>query len=297
MERLVTDLLDLSRIEAGKMKLRRTVLNLCEVGKKARHEYLPIAEEKGIELNIRLPDAPVLLYADGDKITQIFGNLLSNAIRFTESGGRITIQVEEDDDFVRCAVSDTGIGIAEEHIPKLFAKFAQVGRTDGPGYKGTGLGLAIVKGLVERHGGSISVDSVPGKGSTFMFTLKKTPFPKILIVEDDPYYTEAITRFLKMQGYRFITASDGEQALRLARAELPSLIILDMMLPGMNGYEVIGRLKHDSRTLDIPILISSGFEVDHDQLDRLNNRSVIPVMKKPFIPDDLQVRIGELLVG
>ncbi len=297
MERLVTDLLDLSRIEAGKMELRRTVLDVGEVSKKARQEYLPIAADKEVELDIRLPDASVLLYADGDKITQIFGNLLSNAIRFTDAGGQVTIQVEEDDDFVRCAVSDTGIGIAEEHIPKLFSKFAQVGRADGPGYKGTGLGLAIVKGLVERHGGSISVDSVPGKGSTFMFTLKKTPFPKILIVEDDPYYTEAITRFLKMQGYRFITASNGEQALRLARAELPSLIILDMMLPGMNGYEIIGRLKHDSRTLDIPILISSGFGVDHDQLGRLNNHSMIPVMKKPFIPDDLQVRIGELLVG
>jgi PAS domain S-box-containing protein len=297
MERLVTDLLDLSRIEAGKMELRRTVLDVCEVSKKVQQEYLTIAAEKGIELDIRLPDVPIILYADGDKITQILSNLLNNAIRFTEPGGRIVISVEEDDDFVRCAVSDTGIGIAEEYIPKLFSKFTQVGRTDGPGYKGTGLGLAIVKGLVERHGGSISVNSMQGKGSTFTFTLKKTLFPKILIVEDDPNYIEVITRFLKTQGYRFITANDGEQALRLARAELPSLIILDLMLPGMNGYEVIGRLKHDSRTLDIPILISSGFDVDNEQLDRLNNHSTIPVMKKPFIPDDLRLRIGELLVG
>ena len=297
MERLVTDLLDLSRIEAGKMELRRTVLDVCEIGRKVQHEYVHIAAEKGIELEIRLTDAPVTLYADGDKIMQIFGNLLNNAFRFTEPGGRITIQVDEDNDFVRCSVSDTGIGIAEEHMPKLFSKFAQVGRADGPGYKGAGLGLAIVKGLVERHGGSISVDSAPGKGSTFTFTLKKTPFPKILIVEDDPNYAEMITRFLKTQGYRLLTACDGVKAVTLARAETPSLIILDLMLPGMNGYEVIGRLKHDNRTLDIPILISSGFEVDSDRLDRLNNHSVIPVMKKPFVPDDLQIRIGELLVG
>ncbi len=295
LTRLVTDLLDISKIEAGKVTLRKSSIDLCEIVKKAKKSFKQKAGEKNIKLELHLPETPIKLFADGDKVTQIFNNLVSNALRYTEKG-KITITVEDKKETVECCVSDTGIGIAKENIPKLFSKFEQFGRVEGPGYKGTGLGLAIIKGLVEKHGGRVWVESELGKGSSFWFTLKKVQFPRILVVDDEQNTVEIVKRFLSVGDYRFIEAYDGKKAIEKAIKENPSLIVLDMMLPEMNGYEVIEGLKRNEQTHNIPILILSAFTVDRERLDNDgNSHKNIPVMEKPIKPEELLNNVQDML--
>lgn len=297
LTRLITDLLDISKIEAGKVKLWKSSVDLRELVEKIAHSFENQAAEKKIRLKMVLPEEPLKIYADGDKITQIFNNLVSNAIRYTEADGEITILVEEGEDEVNCSVSDTGIGIAEENIPKLFSKFEQFGRVEGPGYKGTGLGLAIVKGLVEKHEGRVGVESKLGKGTTFWFTLKKRPFPKILVVDDDESVVVDAKDYLSEDNYSVVEASDGDVVVEKAQSEKVSLILLDMRLPKMSGYEVIGRLKQDKRTQDIPILMMSSFLVDRECLDQEGVHTAIPFIEKPFEGDVLRRTVKDLLMA
>jgi PAS domain S-box-containing protein len=293
---LITDLLDMSRIEGGGDRLQRSPVDLSDIVKKIKKEHFRKADEKSIHIQTIIPGMMHKLYADTDKIVQIFNHLVGNAIRFTGEGGKITIQAEEKDGFFECSVSDTGIGIAVENISKLFVKFQQFNREDGPGYKGTGVGLAIVKALIAKHEGKIWVESAVGKGTTFWFTLKKVPFPKILIVDDEKELVEVIKGVLSADQYRFIESYNGEDAVRLAKKEHPSLILLDMNLPGMSGYEVIGRLKQDARTKDIRILIITGYVVDEEELGKVKDNVAIPIMSKPFKPMRFRNRVRELLI-
>ncbi len=297
LTRLITDLLDVSKIEAGKITLRRRSVDACEIVRRILQSFDSQAQEKSIELTAQLPDDPLKLFVDDDKITQIFSNLLSNAIRCTPEGGSISIRVEEKEngDVVECSVSDTGIGIAEKDMPRLFSKFEQLGRTEGSGYKGTGLGLVIVKGLVEKHGGKIWVESELGKGSMFTFTLKKMPFPKVLVVDDEKSVVDIIKKFLSRDDYQFIEAFDGQEAVKKAKSEHPSLIVLDMMLPGLDGYGVIERLKEDKHTRDIPILILSAATVDKERIERVDDTLQIPIMSKPIQQEELLNYVQEMV--
>jgi len=296
LNRLVTDLLDLSRIEEGKLRLRRRLVDFCEIARGVCKSFLTQTREMKIELNLRLPGAPLRLYADDDKIAQILNNLLMNALRFTNKGGKILVHVEEAEDGVKCSVIDTGIGIAEENIPKLFSKFQQVGRVDGPGYKGTGLGLAICKGLVEKHGGKIWAESRIGQGSAFRFIIPSSPAPKVLIVDDEQPVVELVREFLEEDGYRFTEANNGMDAIDKAVSEKPAVIIMDMRLPGMNGYEIVGRLKHDIRTKDIPIIIMSAFDVDRARLGESAETTAFPIISKPFEREAIRNSVREALV-
>ncbi|NQT23999.1 hybrid sensor histidine kinase/response regulator [candidate division KSB1 bacterium] len=296
LNRLVTDLLDLSRIEEGKLKLRKSVIDMCQLANKMYEAYKVQAKMKNIHLNLALKDCPVKIYADEDKVMQIFNNLLSNAFRFTNDGGSITLHVINKGSAIQCAVEDTGIGISQDNIKKLFSKFEQVGRVHGPGYKGTGLGLAICKGLVKKHGGKIWAESKMSKGSKFIFELKKAPFPKILIVDDEPSIIEIIREFLKEDGYRLLEAHNGYEAVNLATQEKPAMIVLDMKLPGMNGYEIVGRLKQDMRTKDIPLIVISAFDVDQEKLSHPDEQAAYPVITKPFDRETLRGRIRSILI-
>jgi signal transduction histidine kinase len=299
LTRLVTDLLDISKIEQNKLKLRKSSMDLWNTAQKIHNEYRPRAESKGIrlELDRQFSGDTLRFYGDEDKIIQILNNLLGNAIRCSALGGQITIRLIDEKDFVRFAISDTGIGISKENASKLFDKFQQIGRVDGPGYKGTGLGLAISKGLVEKHGGKIWIESELGQGSTFYFTLKKELFPKILIVDDSKELIELVQQMLAETEYRYTEAYDGEQAVQIAQNDRFDLILLDMQLPKMSGYEVIGRLKQDKRTHDIPILIMSAFSVDRDHVNQISDETAIPVIKKPFVIDEIKETVEELLIN
>ena len=295
LKRLIRDLLDLSKIEANKVDLYRTSFDLCETIRKIRNDFEPKISEAQIALKIEQPDKPLKLYADKDKIKQIFNNFISNAIRFTDPGGEITITVKEIEDAIECRVSDTGIGIAKKDIPKLFSKFEQIGRAKKSGYKGTGLGLAITKGLIEKHEGKIQVESEVGKGTSFIFTLKKVSFPKILIVDDEQIMIDLAKEILKKSDFQCLEANNGAVAIEKAQSENPSLILLDIVMPGMNGYEIIGRLKQDKRTHQIPILIMSAYSVNQEQLEQYNNHMEIPCMQKPFNPETLKTKVYNML--
>jgi len=293
---LVNDLLDVSKIEEGKLKLRRRSMEICRTVEKLYEEYKPQTDKKDIRLIKRLPKKPVMIYADEDKIIQIFNNLLNNALHFTMSDDTITIGVKDRNNHIECYVSDTGVGIDEKHIPKLFQKFEQIDRVDGPGYKGTGLGLAICKGLAEKHKGKIWAESELGKGATFRFTIPKISFPKIMIVDDEENVIEVIEGLLANENYQFLSANDGENAVKKIIEELPSLIILDIRLKESSGYEVIGRLKQDQRTVNIPILVMSAYSVNKQVLNQLNKHSVIPTITKPFEPDELKNKVRGLIL-
>lgn len=234
-------------------------------------------------------------FGDEDKLTQIFNNLISNALRYTKSGGRIVIKASEENDFIHCSVADTGVGIAKKDIPKLFSKFEQFGRVEGSGYKGTGLGLAIAKGLIEKQGGKIWIESELGKGTTFFFTLEKVPPPKILIVDDEPGVVNVVKQFLKGNGYQFLEANDGSTAIEMARMNEPSLVVLDLALPDMNGYQVIERLKQHEQTSDIPVLLLSGYAVDEERLEQIDSRTSFPFIPKPIKLDVLCNNVKEIL--
>jgi PAS domain S-box-containing protein len=293
---LITDLLDMSRIESGDEKLHRRAVALDEVVREIERKFSPQAREKSIEMNIVLPETLDKIYGDSEKIFQVFSHLVNNAIRFTDKKGKITVEVKEKHGVFECRVSDTGVGIAQANLGKLFIKFEQFDREDGPGYKGTGVGLAIVKALVEKHEGRIWVESQAGKGTTFWFTFKKVPFPKVLLVDDEKALVKIMKATLSVNQYVFIESNTGEDAIEKAREEQPSLILLDMNLPGMSGYEVIGRLKQDVRTKDIRILIISGYVVDEQELDKVKDNVAIPVMSKPFESQQLRDAVQELLM-
>ncbi len=170
--RIVNDLLDVSKIEAGKVELRKELINIKNVIDRAISSFETKLKDKGLELRMSLPEKGFDVYADSDKVTQVITNLVSNAIKHTKKG-YIEILVEEKADEITCSVFDTGIGIAKEDLGRVFNKFEQFGRRDEPDERGAGLGLSIAKGLVEMHRGSIWVESEVGKGSKFVFTLPK----------------------------------------------------------------------------------------------------------------------------
>lgn len=174
LARIINGLLDISKLEAGRVELKRSRMDLREPIRQVIAAFELRATTKGLALNAEVPDEPLPVDADLDKVIQILTNLVGNAMKFTERGG-ITITAKADGGVVECRVRDTGPGIAPEHLPKMFNRFQQFGRTTGPGEKGTGLGLAITKGLVELHGGTIRVESTVGEGTTFVFTLPRGP--------------------------------------------------------------------------------------------------------------------------
>jgi len=179
LARIISGLLDVSKIEAGKVELRKQDVDLQALIREVALGFEVKARERGLELRLNLPEKAIRVYADEDKLNQILSNLIDNAVKFTPQG-MIEVSAAEDAGQVECRVRDTGIGIGPESLPKIFDKFTQFGRKDGPGEKGTGLGLSIVKGLVEVHGGEIQVQSELGQGTTMSFTLPKLSFEERL---------------------------------------------------------------------------------------------------------------------
>jgi signal transduction histidine kinase len=172
LDRLINNVLDLQKLEAGKIQFNITPNDINEVAREIYLTMLPVAKEKGLEFKLQLDAAPVSVQFDRDSITQVLTNLFNNAFKFTENGG-VTITVSHDDNFIQVVVSDTGLGIKKEDIPKLFHAFEQLDRKRGRKIEGSGLGLAICKEIIEKHRGMIWVESELGKGSIFYFTLPR----------------------------------------------------------------------------------------------------------------------------
>ena len=264
---LVDDLLDISRIESGRLDLSPEPMEVTEAVGRVITSMQARADEKSQTLRSDLPAELPTVSADFDRVVQILANLVGNACQYTPDGGEILVSARPDGSKVQVSVRDTGVGIRAEDQESIFDRFF---RADDPlvqSTPGTGLGLSIVKSLVEMQGGEIWVDSELGEGSTFTFTLQtcEAPTPastelsleKLLIVEDDPHIAQLIRLHLSNKYREVFIAHRGQEALQIAKRERPDLITLDVMLPGMDGFEVLERLKSEPDTWGIPVIIVS----------------------------------------
>jgi signal transduction histidine kinase/DNA-binding response OmpR family regulator len=274
---LINDILDLSKIEAGKMDIYLEDVEIVPLLEEVRSIIVPMAEKNGNALEYRLADNLGSMRTDRTKLKQSLLNLFSNGSKFTENG-RLTLNVqrfETDKPMVSFAVSDTGIGMTEEQLGRLFQAFNQADASTTKKYGGTGLGLAITRNFCQLLGGNVTVTSKPGEGSTFTIVLPDSPVgpapakatdapplsvevdsaPTVLVVDDDPTARELLSANLKGAGYRLLQAASGDEALSLARSTRPDAITLDVMMPKPDGWDVLSALKADANLRDIPVVI------------------------------------------
>lgn len=296
LNRLVTEATDVSRIESRRIQLRRTGVRMQDWVEKICEGYQSQAREKGIQLSHTISATMEPVCLDSDKIGRIFDKFIGNSLRFTQSGGAISVEVRDGAGFIECIVSDTGTGIAEEDLSKLFIKSEPLGSMELPDCPGAVYSLSLCREWIEKHGGKITVQSEPGKRTTFRFTLAKAPFPAILVVESVKKEIEIIKELLAKDCYIILDASDGKSGFIEAVEKQPSLIVLDMKMNDMSGYEFIGRLKQDSRTHSIPLLAVRLMNADKDLQFDSDVHSVFPVITMPLKQSTLREKIHELLV-
>ncbi|HEX5226953.1 MAG TPA: response regulator [Bryobacteraceae bacterium] len=263
---LINDVLDLSKIEAGRLELRLETFPMAVAVAEVLTSVRPLAATKSLSLDSDV-DTQLMLHADRLRFKEILFNLLSNAIKFTPSGGRVWIESSLAAGFVCIVVGDTGIGIAADDQEAIFESFRQASATTKGVREGTGLGLAITKRLVEHHGGRIWVESETGKGSRFFFTLRLSPLeaetpvagvaglsPLLLLASPATDRSDEIVQHLQEEGFRLETAGSGADAFLKAQDLRPDLVLLDMELPGKSGWETLHDLKNSAATRSIPVI-------------------------------------------
>lgn len=281
---LINDVLDISKIEAGKMELFLETFDLTKLINEVIATASPLVSKKGNALAIDCPADIGAMHADATKLRQMLLNLLSNASKFTEKG-TITLKavrlIEEDADYMELSVIDTGIGMTPEQLGRLFQAFSQADASTTSKYGGTGLGLAISKQFAQMMQGDISVSSAPGVGSTFTIRmpakvltkqpkivnnathkLTRSPFPsqnrpKILVIDDDKDIRSVVAEVLSMSGYDVVEAASGQQGLDHVSRFIPHLILLDVMMPGIDGWTVLSKLQDNPKLADVPVIVLS----------------------------------------
>jgi len=305
---LINDILDLSKIESGKIELNEEEFFVYDFFNNALAITKPRALEKGLELTLTIDkDVPPRIIGDSDKLRQITINLIGNAVKFTYTGS-IDISVvleypgDDEEDRLQVSVADTGIGIPEEKLDLIFKPFTQADSTTTRQYGGTGLGLSITKKLVDFLGGAIDVGSEVGKGSTFTFTVpirrieSQDDMPvavnpeRVLIVEDDPSTLKLYQGFLEKNGFSVSATPRGSEVVSLAVREMPAVILLDVILPDISGWEVLKRLKMHPPTAHIPVIVVS---VLSDR-DRASHLGAIDYLEKPVEGETLISRVKTL---
>jgi len=272
---LINDILDLSKVEAGRMDLELTTFDVSTSLESALNLIRERANRHAIQLKLEVDERVGLFTADERKFKQVVLNLLSNAVKFTRENGMVRVKAVLKDENLEVSVSDTGIGISKEDQKKIFTAFQQVGDDYTTKQEGTGLGLDLAKKFVELHGGQISVESELGRGSTFIFTLPvRIPArevvvsaadstagqglqPLVLVVEDDPSSAKLLSLHLMEAGFTIEIAEDGEAGFQKAVNLQPTLITLDILMPKVDGWDLLARLKADPRTATIPVVIVS----------------------------------------
>jgi PAS domain S-box-containing protein len=295
---LINDILDLSKIEAGRMDLNIETIDATEVIAETVSSMRGTAEVKGIVLDDGV-SAPLYVLADPVRFREIMTNLLSNAIKFTPNGGRVWVEYSQPgESTVEIAVVDTGIGIAAEDQEIIFDKFRQVGSTTKGVREGTGLGLAIVQRLVEMHGGKIFLESTPGRGSRFSFTIpadysRLRTAPMVLIIEDEPSARELLCTYLDPLGVRTECAGTAQEGLSKARRIRPDAIMLDLLLPGRTGWRVLEDLRADPDTRSIPVFVTSVLDFDKGAIAR----GATEYLQKPLKKEALIRALREHIPG
>ncbi|HWA98498.1 MAG TPA: ATP-binding protein [Pirellulales bacterium] len=275
--RLVDDLLDVSRVMRGRVELKKELVALDSVISHAVEETKPLIDQQGHKLHVTFPNDAVHVNADPVRLTQIIANLLNNAAKYTRPQGEIFLTSDSEGEGVTIRVRDTGIGIAPEMLPHIFDLFSQADRSLDRAQGGLGIGLAIVRMLTEMHGGTIeAVSNGLGQGSEFVLRLARVDRPpqepkpewkpspvvrqRVLVVDDNASAARVLGMLLtKCWGHEVAMAHDGHAALEMARIFRPEVVLLDIGLPGLNGYEVAARLRQDLITAEAMIVALTGY--------------------------------------
>jgi PAS domain S-box-containing protein len=266
--RLINDILDIERMESGMATL---VLQPCDAGTlmaQAVELIRPVAEKEGVTVRWEACDAPLL--ADPDRLLQTFTNLLGNAVKFSPKGEIVSLTASAGAGSVLFEVADRGRGIPADMLERIFERFQQVDATDSREKGGSGLGLPICRSIVHQHGGEIWAESGPGQGTRFRFTIPRaeaaeTPVMSgrtVLICDDDEPMREVLTAYLEQKGHRVTAVASGRELFERLPAVTPDVILLDLLMPDMNGWETMNRLKSDRATASIPVVIISAFSAD-----------------------------------
>ena len=332
---LINEVLDLSKVEAGKIEIEPSDVHVGDVLKYVEQTFRPMAQQKGLDFDVDVDADVPAVRTDGQRLQQILRNLLSNAIKFTDEGGvRIRVHLpppktryasahlaKHPDRVVAFSVIDTGIGIARDKQQLIFEAFQQADGTTSRKYGGTGLGLSISRELARLLGGEVKVESTPGQGSTFTLFLPveyeardreakildvPEPLPTgemeddrhrlvpgdrvLLIIEDDPAFASTLLSMARDRGFRGIVALRGDQGLNLARRLLPSAVLLDLQLPGLDGLRILEHLKAHPQTRHIPVHILSGVDKKHEGL----KLGAVAYLEKPVSKDILDQTFGEI---
>ena len=284
LTRLVDDLLDVTRISRGKVLLQRELLDVCDVARRAVEDCRSVFAKNCLDLQLQLPERPLWISGDRTRVTQIIGNLLHNSAKFTEPGGKATVVVQESTPLQQALlhVRDTGIGIAPEMLPRIFEAFAQADTTLDRSKGGLGLGLALVKGLVEMHGGTVSVESGGlGKGAEFTvrFPLEVLGTPaaapvrgaassggarRVLVIEDNVDAADSLREALELGDHTVEVAYSGAEGIEKARAFGPDVVLCDIGLPGMDGYAVARVMRGDPELSRALLVALTGYALPED---------------------------------
>ncbi len=284
LARMLDDLLEISRLTCGKIALRKAPLDLMNVLEDAVQTARPLTDRRGQRLEVRPPPEPLRVEGDATRLGQVVGNLLNNAAKFTPPGGHIRLSAEREGGEAVIRVADDGEGIAPDLLPRVFDLFAQGRHTPDRANAGLGIGLTLVKSLVEMHGGEVRASSPgPGKGSEFVVRLPlcasraeataataqagEVPGPRrhILVVEDNLDAREMLRDLLQLMGHRVETAADGPGGLALALASRPEVALIDIGLPGLNGFEVARRIRAAPGGAGIRLVALTGYGQPEDR--------------------------------
>ncbi|MFQ5610949.1 MAG: response regulator [Anaerolineae bacterium] len=315
---LINDILDLSKIGAGKLELELGPVSVKSVCQASLRLIKQLAHKKRLKVSSSFDSQVTTIQADGRRLKQILVNLMSNAVKFTPEGGKIGLEVvgNVEQQLVNFTVWDTGIGVAQDQVATLFQPFVQVDSSLSRSYEGSGLGLSLVYGMVELHGGSLSVESEPGRGSRFIVSLpwegpgrangaiyepasaltglvppEMPAIRQALIIEDSPTTASQFNRYLNRLGADTIIHRRGDGAVKKALETKPNVIILDIRLPDLSGWNVLARLKANPLTKDIPVLIVSVVD------DRPHGLAMgaAEYLVKPISHHDLQQALHKIL--
>ena len=310
MVRLIDDLLDVSRITRGKLELKRERLELCSVVEAAVEASLPAIQRAEHTLHTRLSAEPLVVDGDHTRLAQVISNLLNNASKYTPNGGVIELSVRREGSTVAIAVADNGLGIPAGCVEDVFQMFNQVNQALHRAEGGLGIGLALVRKLVQMHGGSVVAESAGlNQGSTFTVRLplvegvplEAEPPPqqvvtgaaqeRILVVDDNDDAAELLSLMLEQAGYQTTTVYDGVTALQAAHELTPTIVILDIGLPGMTGYEVAERLRQDERLAHTTLIALTGWGTPEDRR-RAMAAGFDVHLTKPVAAEDLRAALG-----
>jgi CheY-like chemotaxis protein len=283
MARLIDDLLDLSRISRNQLEIRKQRIELATVIEHAVEASQPLIEQCGHQLTVSLPSQPIYLDADAIRLAQVFSNLLNNAAKYTRAGGHIWLTASEEGSDAVIRVRDNGIGISSDMLARVFEMFTQVDRSLERSQGGLGIGLTLVRRLIDVHDGTIDAHSEgDGQGSEFTIRLPFMPSPletpktagvqpttlngsRILVVDDNKDSADSLAMLLRLKGNEIRTAYDGIEAVTVAEMFHPQLVLLDIGLPKLNGYDVARRIRQLPWGQDVILVAQTGWGQDEDR--------------------------------